>query len=325
MTTATPEPPAAVRPRAGRPAPPPAAGPGRPRRLHRQARTAAAFIAPFTVLFTGMYLAPIGYTVYQSLFRVHHSGLGLSAPSTVFAGLGNYTAALGDPAFRGSLLRVLLIGIVQVPVMLLLALALALLLDARSTLFKRFFRLAFFLPYALPGVIGAIMWSYLVAPGLSPITAAAHHLGLHLDLTSDTLLAPTIGNMLTWGWTGYNMLIIYSALQAIPAELSEAATMDGCSPLRIAWHVKVPMVRPALVLTTVFSVIGTAQLYNEPAILHNVAPNLSSDYTPIFAAYDQINANNFNAAAAESVILAVLAFALSFGFLKFMQRRGEAL
>jgi multiple sugar transport system permease protein len=289
-----------------------------PRHLRRRARTAAAFIAPFAVLFSGMYLAPIGYTVYQSLFRVHHSGLGLSAPTTVFAGLDNYATALGDPAFRGSLLRVLLIGIVQVPV-------LALLLDARSTLFKRFFRLAFFLPYALPGVIGAIMWSYLVAPGLSPITAAAHDFGLHLDLTSNALLAPTIGNMLTWGWTGYNMLIIYSALQAIPPELSEAARMDGCSPLRIAWHIKVPMVRPALVLTTVFSVIGTAQLYNEPAILHNVAPNLSSDYTPIFAAYDQINADNFNAAAAESVILAVLAFVLSFGFLKFMQRRGEAL
>jgi len=314
MTTATPEPPAVARP------------PRRPpHHVRRQARTAAAFIAPFAVLFAGMYLAPIVYTVYQSLFKTHHDGLGLSAPTTVFAGLGNYVTALDDPAFRGSLLRVLLIGVVQVPVMLLLALALALLLDARRTLFKRFFRLAFFLPYALPGVIGAIMWSYLVAPGLSPITAAAHHIGLHLDLTSNTMLAPTIGNMLTWGWTGYNMLIIYSALQAIPAELSEAARMDGCSPLRIAWHIKVPMVRPALVLTTVFSVIGTAQLYNEPAILHNVAPNLSSDYTPIFAAYDQINNNNFNAAAAESVILAVLAFALSFGFLKFMQRRGETL
>ena len=336
MTTATPEPPAAARPRTHgprtsgpRPAPARAAGPRPGPRAagqqRRQARTAAAFIAPFAVLFAGMYLAPIGYTVYQSLFRVHHSGLGLSAPTTVFAGLSNYGTALDDPAFRGSLLRVLLIGIVQVPVMLVLALVLALLLDARTTLFKRFFRLAFFLPYALPGVIGAIMWSYLVAPGLSPITAAAHHLGLQLNLTSNALLAPTIGNMLTWGWTGYNMLIIYSALQAIPAELSEAAKMDGCSPLRIAWHIKIPMVRPALVLTTVFSVIGTAQLYNEPAILHNVAPNLSSDYTPIFAAYDQINANNFNAAAAESVILAVLAFALSFGFLKFMQRRGEAL
>ncbi|MDH6117892.1 sugar ABC transporter permease [Kitasatospora sp. GAS204B] len=301
-----------------------AAGLARPGR-RRRGRPVALFLAPFLVPFAAFYLAPIGYTLYQSLFRMHRSGLGLTAPTQVFAGLSNYATALGDADFRGSLLRVLLIGLVQVPLMLLIALGLALLLDAKSTLFKRFFRLAFFLPYALPGVVGAIMWSYLVAPGLSPISAAARHLGLHLDLTSNAMLAPTIGNMLTWGWTGYNMLIIYSALQAIPAELSEAATMDGCSAFGIAWRIKVPLVRPALVLTTVFSIIGTAQLYNEPAILHNVAPNLSSTYTPIYAAYDAVNANNFNAAAAESVILALLAFVLSFGFLKLVQRKGAAL
>ncbi|KJS60212.1 carbohydrate ABC transporter permease [Streptomyces rubellomurinus] len=294
------------------------------RRARRPARTAAMFLAPFLLLFTALYLAPIGYTVQQSLFRMHRSGLGLSAPTEVFAGLGNYATALGDPAFRGSLLRVLLIGVVQVPLMLLLALVLALLLDAKSTMFKRFFRLAFFLPYALPGVVGAIMWSYLVAPGLSPITAAAHHLGLHLNLTSDGMLGPTIGNMLTWGWTGYNMLIIHSALQAIPPEVVEAATMDGCSAFGTAWRIKVPMIRPALVLTTVFSIIGTAQLYNEPAILHNVAPNLSSTYTPIYAAHNAVDANDFNLAATESVVLALLAFVLSFGFLKLVQRRGAA-
>ncbi|GAB7184771.1 ABC-type sugar transport system permease component [Kitasatospora sp. Ki12] len=319
---------------AGRTAPRDPGGPGAARtatrtaaaaRPHSRARTALLFLAPFLLLFTGLYLAPIGYTVYQSLFRLRRSGLGLSAPTEVFAGLGNYATALGDPEFRGSLLRVLLIGLVQVPLMLLLALVLALLLDAKSTMFKRFFRLAFFLPYALPGVVGAIMWSYLVAPGLSPITAAAEHLGLHLNLTSDGMLGATIGNMLTWGWTGYNMLIIHSALQSVPAELSEAAVMDGCSAFGIAWRIKVPMIRPALVLTTVFSIIGTAQLYNEPAILHNVAPNLSSGYTPVYAAYNAVDANNFNLAATESVVLALLALVLSFGFLKLVQRRGDAL
>ncbi|MGW7271969.1 carbohydrate ABC transporter permease [Streptomyces sp. NPDC054864] len=305
----------------GRPAPPGR----RSRHGRRRNRTALLFLAPFAVLFVGLYLAPIGYTIQQSLYEQHRSGLGLTAPSTTFAGLGNYATALGDAEFRTSLLRVLLIGAVQVPVMLAVALALALLLDAKQTMFKRFFRLAYFLPYALPGVIGAIMWSFLVAPRLSPISAAAEKLGLHLDLTSDGLLGPVIGNMLTWGWTGYNMLIIYAALQAIPPELSEAARMDGCSAFGIAWRIKIPMVRPALVLTTVFSIIGTAQLYNEPSILRNVAPNLSSTYTPISAAYSAVNAGNFNYAATESVILALLALVLSFGFLKFVQRKGAAL
>jgi multiple sugar transport system permease protein len=300
----------------------PGAGPQTIRRRIR--RTALCFLAPFALLFLGVYVAPIVYTVEQSLFQAHHSGLGLSAPTKVFAWFANYADAFHDSAFMTSLLRVLLIGVVQVPVMLALALVLALLLDAKSTIFRRFFRLAYFLPYALPGVIGALMWSYLVAPGLSPVTALAHHLGWSLSLTSNGMLAPTIGNMLTWGWTGYNMLIIYSALQAIPPELPEAATVDGCSAWRIAWHVKIPMVRPALVLTTVFSIIGTAQLYNEPATLQAVAPNLSSTYTPIFAAYSSVANDNFSYAATESVILAVLAFVLSFGFLRLVQRRGVA-
>ncbi|MFC8127185.1 carbohydrate ABC transporter permease [Streptomyces sp. NPDC057302] len=295
------------------------------RHTRRRARTALLFLAPFIALFLCMYLAPIAYTLYQSLFQQKRDGLGLSEPTTSFSGLANYAQALGDEGFRGSLLRVLLIGAVQVPLMLGAALALALLLDAKRTMFKRFFRLAFFLPYALPGVIGALMWSYLVAPELSPISALGRHVGLHLDLTSDGMLAPVIGNMLTWGWTGYNMLIIYAALQAIPAELSEAARMDGCSAFSIAWRIKIPMVRPALVLTTVFSIIGTAQLYNEPSILRNVAPNLSSDYTPIFAAYGAVNSGNFPYAATQSVILALLTLVLSFGFLKLVQRKGADL
>ncbi|MFJ3699011.1 carbohydrate ABC transporter permease [Streptomyces sp. NPDC090052] len=304
-----------------------AGGPGSPISWHtrRRSHTALLFLAPFATLFLCMYLAPIAYTLYQSLFRQKRDGLGLSEPTTTFAGLANYAQAMGDAGFRDSLLRVLLIGAVQVPLMLGTALALALLLDARRTLFKRFFRLAFFLPYALPGVIGALMWSYLVAPELSPISAIASHFGLHLDLTTDGMLAPVVGNMLTWGWTGYNMLIIYAALQAIPAELNEAARMDGCSAFGIAWRIKIPMVRPALVLTTVFSIIGTAQLYNEPSILRSVAPNLSSDYTPIFAAYSSVNSGNFPYAATQSVILALLTLVLSFGFLKFVQRKGADL
>lgn len=315
------------------PAPPPApAAPltrtGRePRRAPRRrssGRTAAAFLLPFAVLFAGLYLAPICYSVYQSLFTMHRSGLGLSAPTRAFGGLANYSRALSDAAFRSSLLRVLLIGLVQVPVMLVFALGLALLLDARTTLFRRFFRLAFFLPYAMPGVIGALMWSFLYAPGISPYSSALAHLGLHVNFLSNSMLAPSIGNMVTWGWTGYNMLIIYSALQAIPGELTEAATMDGCGPWRVAWHIKIPAVRPALVLTTVFSIIGTAQLYNEPAVLKNVAPTLSSSYTPIFAAYNAVNENDFGRAAADSVIVALLTFVLSFGLLRIVQRRGNA-
>ena len=92
----------------------------------------------------------------------------------MFAGLANYTHVFSDPSFRQGVGRVLLFGVVQIPVMLLFATILALLLDSVAARFKRFFRLAFFLPYGIPGVIAAILWSFLYLPGLSPVVAALH-------------------------------------------------------------------------------------------------------------------------------------------------------
>ncbi|MFF4762564.1 carbohydrate ABC transporter permease [Streptomyces sp. NPDC001292] len=288
----------------------------------RRTLSAIFFLLPFGLLFAAMMLAPIGYAVYESFLTLHRSGLGLSQPTAIFAGLSNYTTALHDKNFLMSILRVLLLGVVQVPVMLGLALLLALLLDSRSARFKRIFRVIFFLPFAMPGAIAAIMWSFLYAPSVSPFTAALKHIGMNVDFLSGGLALVSIGNMLTWAWTGYNMLILYSALQAIPGELTEAAVMDGCSGWRLAWHVKIPLLRPALILTTVFSIIGTAQLYTEPAILQREAAAVTATYTPIMAAQYAANINNYNLAAAESVILAVLTFVASFGFMKFTQRRG---
>ncbi|QKW23042.1 sugar ABC transporter permease [Kitasatospora sp. NA04385] len=321
--------PAPVRPgeRTGSTPPPDAPRPDAPRRRAVDWRrwTPLGFLLPFGSLFLLTFVAPICYAVHQSLFKLHRSGLGLTPPSTVFAGFANYTEALADRAFTSAVVRVLLIGAVQVPLMLGLALLLALLLDGRRTPGKRFFRLAFFLPYAIPGVIGGLMWSFLYQPDVSPIARALSGLGLHVDFTSEGLLPWSVGNMLTWGWTGYNMIVIHSALKAIPGEYAEAAELDGCTGWRLAWHIKIPMVRPALVMSTVFSIIGMAQLYNEPVIMRAVAPNLAGDWTPIMAAQNEVAANNYQAAAARSVILALVIFVLSFGFMRFVNKRGAAL
>ncbi|WP_282203608.1 carbohydrate ABC transporter permease [Kitasatospora fiedleri] len=307
-----------------RPGPTPPDAP-RPRAVDWRRWTPLGFLLPFGTLFVLTFIAPICYAVHQSLFKLHRSGLGLTPPTTAFAGLANYTEALADRAFTSSVLRVLLIGLVQVPLMLGLALLLALLLDARRTPGKRFFRLALFLPYAIPGVIGGLMWSFLYQPDVSPVTRALSDLGLHVDFTSAGMLPWSVGNMLTWGWTGYNTIVIHSALKALPGEYAEAAELDGCTGWRLAWHIKIPMVRPALVMTTVFSIIGTAQLYNEPVIMRAVAPALSGDWTPIMAAQNEVAANNYQAAAARSVLLALVIFVLSFGFMRFVNKRGAAL
>jgi multiple sugar transport system permease protein len=298
---------------------------GRPRR-RRLGWAPAMFLAPFGVLFTLFFLLPIGYAVYQSLLEVHVSGLGLgpSSTTTVFAGLSNYAKVFSDSSFLQGVGRVLLFGIVQIPVMLAFATVLALLLDSAVARFKRFFRLVYFLPYGIPGVIAAILWSFLYLPGLSPIVATLQHAGFGtVNFLGANSALWSIANIVTWEYTGYNMLIIYAALQAIPGDLFEAARLDGASEWKVATRIKLPMVASALVLTGIFSIIGTLQLFSEPEVLRAVSSSISTSYTPNLLAYTQaFISNNPNYASAIAVVLAIGTFILSFGFLKLVQRRG---
>ncbi|WFE28872.1 sugar ABC transporter permease [Solwaraspora sp. WMMD791] len=276
----------------------------------------AIFVVPFGALFALFYAVPIGYAVVQSLYVVERSGT-FGPAREVFGGLAQYQRVFTDGPFWSSIGRVLLFGVVQVPVMLGVALLLALLLDSGLVRGRRFFRLAFFVPYAVPGVVAAIMWGFLYSPNLSPFAAVTGR----VDLLGADLVLWSIANVVTWVYVGYNMLIIYSSLLAIPPEIYEAARLDGAGPARIAWSIKIPMVLPAIVLTTVFSIIGTLQLLAEPQVFRTFSSAVSSTYTPNLTVYSTSSIPNFNLAAAFSVVLALATFALSFTFLKFTQRR----
>ena len=272
-------------------------------------------------------MLPIAYTIMQSFLKPGQKKL-LYAPSghtaPQFAGISQYTAAFQDSHFLLSIGRVLLIGVVQVPLMLLFSVCLALLLDARRVKARQGFQLAYFLPYAVPGAISALMWTFLLQPQLSPFTSLFQEMGLNLNLLAPSVVPISVGNMITWGFAGYNMVVIYSALKALPNEILEAAHVDGASSWRTAWQIKVPMVRPAVIMTAVFSIIGTIQLYNEPAILRNSAPRIDPDFSPIMAVYNLVTTGDYFGAAARSVILAVITLVASFGFLKLQSRRGGA-
>jgi multiple sugar transport system permease protein len=292
------------------------AGPAR-RGRHRYARAVAVFVAPFAILFLLFYVVPIGYAVVQSLYVVQRTGT-YGPAQEVFGGLAQYRLVFSDGPFWASVGRMLAFGAVQVPIMLGIALALALLLDSGLVTGRRFFRLAFFVPYAVPGVVAAIMWGFLYSPNLSPLKPITSAVDL---LSADTVLW-SIANVVTWVYVGYNMLIIYSALMSIPTEMYEAARLDGAGRLRIAWSIKIPLVMPAIVLTTVFSIIGTLQLLSEPQVFRSFSSAVSSTYTPNMTVFSMSAIPNFNLAAAFSVVLALTTFVLSFAFLKATQRRG---
>lgn len=296
-------------------------------RRHCSARPPLALVVllvPFLLMFAAFFVAPIVYAIVDSLFTQRSSGLGFSAPVDEFVLLDNYARVLSDSVFLESLGRLLLFAAIEVPLMVVTALVLALLLGTAAARFPRTFRVIYFMPYGVPGVIAALLWGFLYIPATSPVLQALRPLGIVPEpLASDSVLF-AIANIALWGFAGYNMLILIAALDSIPSDLYEAARLDGAGEWRMIVHIKLPLIRPSVVLVTLFTLIGTLQLFVEPLVLRPLTTAINSAFTPNLAAYNQAFAQgNPNLAAAMAVIVAVLAFAFSALFLRIVNRKGN--
>ena len=302
---------------------------GRPRG-RQGARSGAAkgwlFNLPYILGFLGVYVAPVVYAVWQSTQKQMRSGLGFGTPRTVFAGFGNFSTVLSDSGFWSSVVRVILIAVVEIPIVLGLALLMALLLDVVGRRTAKYFRFGFLVPYMVPGVVATLIWLYLYSPVASPFVSAAKSLGTTIDFFSSVTTYFSLGNVLVWEQIGFNMILISAALQAVPRELFEAARLDGAGETRIAWSVKVPAVRPVLVFTGMFSIIAMLQLFTEPLILRQLNPGaISTTFTPMQSIYTSTFSDlDYDYAAAMSVVLALVTGVLAFVFYRFTNRRAAA-
>ncbi|WP_432488623.1 carbohydrate ABC transporter permease [Kineococcus sp. SYSU DK018] len=282
------------------------------------------FMAPGLVLFVAFLLIPVGYAVYLSLRGLRVSGPGpFGRREETFVGLDNYVTALTSRDFLEGFGRLTVYGLIAVPLTLGLALLFALLLDATTTRAKRFSRTAIFVPYAVPGVIASLLWGFLYLPTTSPFSDVTQALGLGaIPFLSGAPLFGSVANIAIWGGVGFNMIIIYTSLRGIPAEVQEAARIDGASELQLALRVKVPLVAPALVLTGLFALIGTLQVYGEPTTLRPMTTSISQTWVPLMTIYrDAFTRDDLPLAAAASVLLAVGTLLVSVLLLGVTQRR----
>ena len=279
------------------------------RRASRRSWAGWWFIGPFMAVFALVFLAPIAYSIYLSVFRNQLIG------GTAFVGLDNYARALGDQQFWSALGRVSLFLAVQVPVMLTIALVVALALDSGRLYGKSFFRISIFLPYAVPAVVATLMWGFMYGTRFGLVGNINQAFGLNLPspLSSELVLA-SIGNIVTWEFIGYNMLIFYSALTVIPKSLYEAAEIDGAGQLRVIAAIKLPAIRGAIVVASIFSVIGSFQLFNEPSILKSLSPNTISTYfTPNLYAFSlSFSGQQYNYSATVAIIMGLITMAIAY-------------
>lgn len=281
-------------------------------------------LLPFLIFFLTFFVAPIIYAAGQSMLQLRTDDLGITPPRTVFVFLGNYREALGTPAFVDSIGRVVLFSVIEVPLMALTAVVLALILDSGRAAFPRAFRVVYFLPYGIPGVVATLLWGFLYIPATSPVLDLLADVGIDLHPLDQGSILFAIANISLWCFAGYNMLILIAALQSIPGELYDAARVDGAGELAIVRHIKLPLLRPTIILVVVFTIIGTLQLFVEPLVLQPLSTAIDSNFTPNLAAYNQaFGQSNPNLAAAMAVIVAVVGFAFSFGFLRLVNRKGN--
>ncbi|MGG5173364.1 carbohydrate ABC transporter permease [Pseudarthrobacter sp. J1738] len=268
-----------------------------------------AFVGPFMLVFALVFIAPVVYSFYLSLFQNQMVG------GNRFVGGANYIQAMNDPQFWDSLFRVGLFLVVQVPIMLFVALFAALAIDSARLHAASFFRISIFLPYAVPAVVATLMWGFMYGSRFGLFGNINQFFGLDLpEPLSSSWILVAIGNINTWEFTGYNMLIFYSALRVIPTDLYEAADLDGAGAFRVIRSIKLPSIRGAIGIAGIFSVIGSFQLFNEPNILKALAPNsISSYFTPNMYAFNlSFAGQQFNYAAAIAMIMGVLTVVVAY-------------
>ncbi|RBP99684.1 carbohydrate ABC transporter permease [Bifidobacterium xylocopae] len=278
-------------------------------RRHRVDWRGWKFMWPFALVFVFVFVIPIMYAVWISFFQQRMIG------GTVFSGFANYSRLFRDGQFWSSVRRVALFTVVQVPIMLALAALMALALDSMKLHGTKFFRISTFLPYAVPAVVSTLIWGFVYGSKYGLVGSLNSWLGVHVDVLQPSVLLASIGNINTWEFTGYNMLIFYSSLSTIPHSLYEAAAIDGASEWQIVKRIKMPELKGSLAITVIFSIIGSFQLFNEPSILQNMVPGnaITTYYTPNMYAYNlSFSGNQSNYAAALAIVMAAMTMAIAY-------------
>ncbi|GAA1331894.1 sugar ABC transporter permease [Pseudonocardia xinjiangensis] len=280
-----------------------------PVRKHRKKQIGLVFVAPFALLFLLVYVIPILYAAYLSLFQQKLIG------GNKFTGLANYTKLFQDAQFWDGVGRVFWFTLIQVPVMLILAMALALALDSKRLHGAKFMRVSIFLPYAVPAVVSTLMWGFMLGVKYGLFGSLNKALGTDLNPFGPGTTLISIGVMVTWAFTGFNMLIFYAVLKAVPRDLYEAAALDGANEFQVVRKIKLPALRSSLVIAVIFSIIGTFQIFNEPQILPSLVANsgITTNYTPNLYAYNlAFTGSQQGYAAALALVMAAITIAVAY-------------
>jgi multiple sugar transport system permease protein len=250
-------------------------------------RAAWLFAAPALIVIGAFFFVPVLAAFALSLTDFDLYSLA-DLHNLRFVGLHNYIDILQTPLFWKSLLNTFYFVGVGVPLSIAASLGAALLLDSKLARFKGFFRTALFAPVVTTVVAVAVIWRYLLHTRYGLINYTLAHFGIApIDWLGDPHWSmPAIILFAVWKNFGYNMIILLAALQSIPADLYEAARIDGANFAQQFRHITLPMLRPALLLVSIITVSGYFQLFAEPYVMTRGDP-LQSTVSVLYFMYEE--------------------------------------
>ena len=270
------------------------------------------FAAPFLILFVVMYAGPLLAGFGMSVTDLRSTDV--RHPFAVNGvGLGNYQRLLHDETMRKAAWNTFFFVVTGVPLTIVAGLAAAVVLHTGITRAKTFFRAGYFLPQ-VTSIIGiAVAWRFLLDPQSGLLNEALKVIGVHGPawLADEHTALPSLVVMAGWRGFGFDMVIFLAAMQGVPRELYEAASVDGAGRWDQFRRITVPMLRPAILFTAVYSTIGYMQFFEEPFVMTKGGP-LNSTLSASYAIYFQFGAGNYGYAGAAASVLFTVIVALSF-------------
>jgi len=269
-----------------------------------------AFLTPATLMIAVMSFYPMVRAFIISLQT--GAGANMRFADPLFS---NYKRILADKVFQQSIVNTFLYLLIQVPIMLLLAILLAQLLNNQQLKFKGIFRTCVFLPCATSLVSYAIIFRSLFAQEglINTILVNLHILDRGYNFLGNSMSAKVVIIIaLVWRWTGYNMVFYLSGLQNIEYSVYEAAKIDGANGWKTFWKITVPLLKPTIIMTVITSINGTLQLFDESVNLTKGGP-ANSTITMSHYVYNTcfINVPNFGYASAMAFLIFIMVAVLA--------------
>ncbi|WP_234327055.1 carbohydrate ABC transporter permease [Streptomyces sp. NRRL WC-3742] len=280
------------------------------------------FAGPGVLLYLAFVTVPTVMALWQSFTNKN-----VFNPPTRWIGLKNYQDLLADPAFQHALVNTLILAVLTIVVPNVLGLAVAMLID-RSTRLYRALRSVFFVPVILSGVVVSVIWQSILAQG-GILDTVLGQLGVHNPpgwLTDRSLALYSVGTVAIWQSLGFCVVVYLAGLQTVPHELNEAAAIDGATPWQRFRAVTWPLLAPAVTINTVMLLINAFKTYDQVQVITNGGPGTDATTT---LAYNVVtigfNENRVGYASTYAVVMLVLTAVVSTVTLRFLQRREQNL